>query len=160
MLLATASLASFTALFGVLAVVVTAAVGLREYALKARAQRAETDIGLAKLFAELLPLANARGPIHVSEAAIQALFAKGEEFYGEELAKRVAFTTPLGAATQAAAIGSLGYLGTSYASLYQPARAAIESLAYVDEYDPTLRAARLSASAALSKPPRTRFFGL
>lgn len=93
MLVAVASLATFTALFGVLAAVVTAAIGVREYALKARAQRAQTDIELAKLFSELLPIANARGPAHVSEAAVQAVLANNETVvYGDELARLVTLT--------------------------------------------------------------------
>jgi hypothetical protein len=56
---------------------------VREYRLKSEAQRhqieaqqATRDVELARLFAELVPIANGRGPAVTSENAVAALFAR------------------------------------------------------------------------------------
>lgn len=146
MVAAAVSLNSLSIALGVVGAPVATGVSVREYQLKARAQRAETEIQLARLFAELVPIANGRGPAHLSEAAATAIAAAKPSFTADDLV-RAAVTLPVGAATQAAAIASLGRLGATYEPLRAPARAALESLAYVT--DPDVKAAREAALASL-----------
>lgn len=99
-----------------------------EYSLRSRSQRAEVDIRLATLFAEIVPIANGRPPREPSEAVVASLVALGvppKEALDDA-------QPGVGAATQAGAIGSLGYLGWRYPALKNPAAAALRSLDHVD----------------------------
>jgi hypothetical protein len=151
------TLTSVSLAVGVAGALVTAWRGVAEYRLKSKAQRAATDVQLAQLFAQLVPVANARGTVVASEAAINALLEHsdvgrllGDE--AEQLNLRAVIQTigtislPVGEATQVAALASLGYLGAAYESLRQPATAALEALEYVDHTStPQLARARRSA---------------
>jgi hypothetical protein len=100
------------ALIGGIATIAASAIGaLNEYRLKAGSERAAADVRVAQLFAELVPTANGRGKDYVTANGIE--------------------NAEVGEATQAAAIRSLGSLGTRYEVLHEPARAALETLSYV-----------------------------
>lgn len=116
---------------GIVGGLVAASVSAREYQLEARTQRAEIEIQLARLFSELVPIANARGPATLSEAAVQAIAGANPGFTSDDLL-RAAVPVPVGLATQAAAVASIGYLGSKYAELRAPALEALESLGYID----------------------------
>lgn len=100
---------------GIVGGLVAASVSAREYQLEARTQRAEIEIQLARLFSELVPIANARGPATLSEAAVQAIAGANPGFTSDDLL-RAAVPVPVGLATQAAAVASIGYLGSKYES--------------------------------------------
>lgn len=133
---------------------------LNEYRLKAQAQRAEIDINLARLFAELVPIANGRGGTVVSEAAMSAVFsseaimqrmlAAENESERDVIRDFAVIDVPVGMAMQAAAVRSLGYLGEEYKQLREPARAALNSLDYFTD-DRALKPARDDALAAIAR---------
>jgi hypothetical protein len=130
-----------------------AIVAAREYRLKSAAQRVEIDVQLSKLLAELAPIANGRGPAVVSEAVAetiaQAQVGKGASPAAMEKALEPAvMTMPVGEATQAAAIASIGYLGAEHESLSLRARQALLALDFVDDH-PKLAAARKAALAMI-----------
>ena len=144
---APAWITAISVLVGVVGALVATAVSVREYQLKARTQRAETEINLARLLAELIPVANGRGPGTLSEAAVSALASTKPDFSEDDLA-RLVVTAPVGVATQAAAIASLGRIGQMYVELRRPVRAGLDALAFVDAV-PELKAARLAALRSL-----------
>jgi hypothetical protein len=108
---------------------VTAAVvrAVNEYRLKAGSERAQSDVRLTQLFAELVPTANGRGKDYVTK--------NGEIEHA-----------PVGEATQAAAIRSLGALGARYEVLREPAQAALRALSFVED-KPNLEPARQESLA-------------
>jgi hypothetical protein len=69
---------SVSVLLGVAGSLVAVFQALSEYRLKAQAQRAEIDINLSRLFAELVPIANGRQGTVVSEAGMTAVFSSPE----------------------------------------------------------------------------------
>jgi hypothetical protein len=127
-----------------LSTAIVAWVGVLQYRLKVKAEerlqesnRAEVDVRLSKLFAELMWLAHARAGSHVSEKCIEELFEKGmitKEDLGDpdSLNRKIAaiciLNLPVGVASQNAAITSLAVLGRRYAILREPARAGLNSL--------------------------------
>lgn len=148
------TLTSASVLVGVLVAAATAFVSYREYRLKARVDRAETDIKLARLFTELIPIANGRGQSAFSEAAITALTQTNPDWSADDL-DRAVVTYPVGTATQGVAIASIGYLGATYKELREPAAAALNGLAYLDAH-PHLGPIRRKASESLiagTRPP-------
>jgi hypothetical protein len=82
-------------------------------------------------------LAHARAGSHVSEKCVEELFEKEmitkEDFkdpdsLGRKLEAACIFNLPVGLASQDAAIGSIAVLGRRYEILYEPAKAALNSL--------------------------------
>lgn len=133
---------SVSVLIGVVGSLVAAFQVLSEYRLKAQSQRAEIDINLSRLFAELVPIANGRQGTEVSEAAMTAVFAStdimqrmlaAENDRARDVIREFAvIDKPVGLAMQAAAVRSLGYLGEEYHQLREPARAALLALDYFE----------------------------
>jgi hypothetical protein len=122
--------------------------GVSEYRLKSQAQRAELDIQLAKHFAAVVPIANGRAGHILSETAVTALTAGGS-FSASDLEAAVVIL-PVGAPTQAAAIRSLGELGSRYGSLRGPAESALEGLSFL-EGDAVLGPARAAALEEMAR---------
>jgi hypothetical protein len=138
-----ADVGSVTAIMGTVAALIAAVggvsaawVGVHEYRLKTASQRVEIDVKLSQLLAELVPIANGRGPTMTSEAAAEGLTrtylernATAEEISAALRAST--FTVPVGEVTQASAIASIGYLGTEHPALREPAYSALLALEYV-----------------------------
>lgn len=104
---------------------VTAAVG---YHQQSRGLRAETDVRLVRAFADLVPLANGRGPVHLSEAAAAKL-AEGTYSSDDERDKALGaalLTSPVGKQTQVAVMRAIATLGCEHKVLWDAARAAVE----------------------------------
>jgi len=151
---------SISVLIGIMGSLVAVFRALGEYRLKARAQRAQIDINLARLFAELVPIANGRQATVVSEAAMTAVFssepimermlASDNERGRDVLREFAVIDVPVGLAMQAAAARSIGYLGEEYRQLRAPARAALDSLDYYEE-TPALKLVRDEALAAIAQ---------
>jgi hypothetical protein len=140
-----AVLVAFAALVGAIGGVVGYVLKVKEERRLRQSMRAELDVKLSKLFAELMPLANARGESIVSEAAVSHLVQRGAVDGGEECSLNAAVVTiPVGVPTQAAAISVIGQLGADHSVLRRPARDALESLRFVDAV-PDLKNARLYA---------------
>lgn len=98
------------------------------YHQQSRGLRAETDVRLARAFAELVPLANARGPGLLSEAAAGKL---AEDDYPTADSRSQALnsailTSPVGKQTQIAVLQVIASLGTEHPILWEAARAAVE----------------------------------
>jgi hypothetical protein len=127
----------------------SALVAALSYRGKARADEAESDVRLAAIFGELVPLANARGGAALSETAVAKLLDSEElrttlrDAGGPcELAVRLkpvleaaTVSLPVGRATQAATLTALGELGNKHALLREPVRSALIELAFLDEDD-------------------------
>jgi hypothetical protein len=113
---------------------VAAALGVPEYRLKAKAQRATLDVELSRLFAELVPIANGRGPPVLSEAVVDRLLAHGDA-PSSEIARRAMIHGVVGVPTQAAALLSLAVLGRDYPNLREPARAALHAMEFMEEHE-------------------------
>jgi hypothetical protein len=132
-----------------LATAVAAVLTLREYQLKAAAERrmqkstqAEIDIRIMQLFAETVRIAQSRGGDHVSEQCIKQLFAKRiitkkdfEDLDDEEKCRRLfnklricAIAVPTAEASQDAAIAAIEVLAGQYRTLRRPARAGLEAI--------------------------------
>jgi hypothetical protein len=117
---------------------------------------------LARLFAELVPIANGRQGTVVSEAAMTAVFASPEimermlaanDRRERDIIRDFAvLDMPVGMAMQAAAVRSLGYLGGEYEQLREPARAALNALDYFE--DQALKFAHDEAQAAIARASR------
>jgi hypothetical protein len=154
------SVISVSVLVGVAGTLAAVFRALSEYSLKARAQRAELDINLARLFAELVPIANGRQGTVVSEAAITAALSIPEvvdrvlgadnERERDLISEFAVVYLPVGIAMQAAAVRSLGYLGEEYEQLREPARAALNALRYFAD-DEDLKPVRAEALAAIAR---------
>lgn len=143
------SLNSVSLLVGVIGGLVAAGGVVVEYVLKSRSQRAELDIKLAGLFAEIVPIANGRPPGGSSESVVAKLVASGVDAQEAVDAARPV----VGAATQAGAIRSLGYLGWRYPALRDPARASLKGLR--DSFANTnLHQTCTDALAKVDSPPR------
>lgn len=137
MLLPLASLASVTAFIAALIGLVAAIGGLvaiPEYRRRLKAQRAELDTQLAQLFAELVPIANGYGVSTLPDAAlvslVENLVSSNQTDRLPSVLQEAYVTAPVGAATQAAAISSIVYLGSTYESLARPAEACLTSLQF------------------------------
>jgi hypothetical protein len=143
------ALAALIAALGALA-------GVREYRLKSAAQRVEIDVKLSKLLAEMVPIANGRGRSVVSDTAAEAI-AQSEASRNvtpeemKDALRGAVLTMPIGVATQAAAIASIGYLGGEHSALRSPAQQALLALSFVDD-NPRLQEARKLALARVDRP--------
>ena len=93
------------------------------------------------MFVELMWLAHARGGGQISEKCVEKLFEEGvitkEDFSGLEKVNEklgaCAINLPVGAASQDAAIASIGVLGGRYEILREPAIAGLNSLKCIEE---------------------------
>jgi hypothetical protein len=156
-----ASLGDVATLIGASAAVVAAIggvwaafIGVREYQLKSKAQRVEIDVQLSKLLAELVPIANGRGTTVASETAAEVIAQRQEEPEKiTEALKSAVIQLPVGEATQAAAITSIGYLGSEHPALREPAHQALQALNFVDDR-PNLRPARKLALELVEQAQR------
>jgi hypothetical protein len=129
------------------AILVLASIGtvgaLVEYGVKVCAERrlqlsaaSEVDTRVSKLFVELMWLAHARGEGCLSEKCVEKLFEEGaitkEDFGAPEKVREklasCAINLPVGAASQDAAILSIGVLGRRYKILSEGAREGLNSL--------------------------------
>lgn len=132
------------AVVGAGSVVIAAWVGLREYRLKSAAQRVEVDVKLSELLTALIPTANGWGNPVVSDSAAGAIAEAraGTADAGElrEALEAAVITPPVGEATQAAAISSIGNLGARHEPLRDAARQALLALDFVDGRPPLQRA--------------------
>lgn len=146
--LAAVTLTAVSIAAGVVAAVITAALSVPEYRLKAKAQRAALDVELARLFAELVPIANGRGPSVLSEAVVSRVLERGG-IPAEEIAQRAMIPGPVGTSTQAAALVSIAVLGREYRNLLEPAKAALDEMAFMDDHQ-TLGPLRRDAINMLS----------
>jgi hypothetical protein len=144
-------LTAISVIVGIVGGLVTAWRAVAEYRLKSQAQRAQLDIDLARHFAEVVPIANGRSGYLLSEAAVTAIVENNPPATEDDLAPAL-ITQPVGVATQAAAIRSLGFLGSRHDSLSEPAQAALETLAFADEV-PALASARRAALETLAQGP-------
>lgn len=158
------TLISVSVLLGVLGSLVAVFQALSEYRLKAQAQRAEIDINLSRLFAELVPIANGRQGTVVSEAGMTAVFSSPEimqrliagvnDWERDVIREFAILDLPVGQAMQAAAVRSLGYLGEEYRQLREPASAALNALDYLAAYDGPLKNAHDGALEAIARAAR------
>ncbi|HEY7455953.1 MAG TPA: hypothetical protein VH703_01655 [Solirubrobacterales bacterium] len=128
-------------------------VGVREYKLKSKAQRVESDVSLHQLITELMQTANGRGPSVLSDSAAEAIaqawIERGASMpeISEALDQGVV-TYPVGEAAQAAAIASIGSLGVEHPTLREPALRALLALKFVEGRE-HLAPARQAALAAV-----------
>jgi hypothetical protein len=120
---------------GLICGIIAAAVALREYRLKAEAERRETDVRVTKLFVEPMWLAHARAGCTVSEKCVEELFERGIikpgdclEQINSELQTACVLNHPVGVASQDSAILAVGMLGHKYEILREPARAGLKGL--------------------------------
>jgi hypothetical protein len=119
--------------------------GILAYRLKAKAERrmrdasnAKIDVDLSKLFTDIGWVAHARDESAISEHLVQAaigspivtnLIQQGQFDKARRLIEQLAVLhTPVGVASQNAAIQSLAVLGKKYDVLKEPARAALLSI--------------------------------
>lgn len=109
-------------------------MAIPEYRRRLKAQRAELDTQLAQLFAELVPIANGYGASTLPDAAlvslVERLVSSDQLDRLPQVLQKAYVTAPIGEATQAAAISSIVYLGSTYESLAWPAEACLTSLSF------------------------------
>jgi hypothetical protein len=135
-----ASVASdIAAWVGVIAVAVSAVIAAASYGRKAEAERAETDVQLIRAFAELVPIANGRGPGHLSDEVVRGVLAghvAGEDVdpHGKADLGLAVIPTPVGRATQAAVLLALGELARRHSILRRPVRAALSDMLFVRDF--------------------------
>lgn len=127
-----ALLAALVALVAAIGGLIGALVAIPEYRSRLRSQRAEIDTQLATLFSQLVPIANGRGEPRLPDAAlapiIEKLIADDDLDRLRPILRDAYVSAPIGESTQAAAISSIAYLGQTYDSLKEPARACLGSL--------------------------------
>jgi len=165
------------AVVGLLPIVVGVWLSLREYRLKLQAEtrlknssQVEQDIQLLKLFTEIMNIAHARGPVHVSEKAIEMLLksdvikelsTKGISL--NSLLENAVIVYPVGVAAQDAAIASIWALAQRHEILRPVAVQALESLMgfkaniarkYLDDLNSKYPEIKIPAEVAC--PARTR----
>ncbi len=102
-----------------------------------RGLRAQTDVQLARAFAELVPIANARGPGELSDTAAGKL---ADREYPNPAALEAALqaaviTSPVGATTQVAVMRAIATLGCEHPILWPAAKAAVEVVELNPEWD-------------------------
>lgn len=110
-------------------------VAIPEYRRRLKAQRAELDAQLAQLFAELVPIADGHGQPTLPDAAltsmIENLVSNNQVDRLRPILREAYVNAPVGAATQAAAISSIVYLGSTYECLAPPAESCLASLSFL-----------------------------
>lgn len=118
----------------------SAVVAAYEYRLKARAERAETDTKLARLFADLVPVADGWRAPQLPDGLASALLEHGvltkPDFdVGEDgrsaagkMLRSCYVTAPSGAVTMVTALSAIAELGARHEILQQPAQDAIDGL--------------------------------
>jgi hypothetical protein len=126
---------------GVLITAASAAVAALEYRLKVRAERAESDTKLARLFADLVPIADGYPGVRLPDGLAVALVEKGvltgDDFVVDPKTHRSKASailqgamvhTPVGLATMLATLQAVAELGARHAVLARPADEAIARL--------------------------------
>jgi hypothetical protein len=126
---------------GVLVTAGSAAVAALEYRLKAKAERAESDTKLARLFADLIPLADGYPDARLPEGLAVALIEEGvltrEDFEVDPATRRskaaamlegAMVHSPVGLATMLATLQAVAELGARHEVLTRPADVAITTL--------------------------------
>ena len=119
---------------------VSAFVAALGYRHQARGHRAETDVRLVTAFAELVPIANARGPAVLAEPAASRIAewahkddsltpVQQSDLLGGALA-----LTPVGAQTQLAVIRAIASLGCEHAILWEASKAAVQEVSVHEEH--------------------------
>lgn len=118
----------------------SAVVAAYEYRLKARAERAETDTKLARLFADLVPIADGWKSPQLPDGLVAALLEHEvltkPDFEVDETGRSAAgktlrncyVTAPSGAITMVTALSAIAELGARHELLRQPACEAIDGL--------------------------------
>ncbi len=150
-------------LLGVIVTAAAAAVGAYEYRLKARAERAESDTKLARLFADLIQIADGYRetflPDGLAAALVEAKLLTSEDFEGEDTHGRNAASTKLkasmvtsltGMTTMAATLRAIAELGVRHDLLRGPASEAMHGLAHHRDVEQT-REAWETGSALLAQ---------
>lgn len=112
-------------------------IATREFRLKSEAHQVERDVRLSRLFLDLMQTANGRHSSVLSEGAseaiAQALIERGAPWPAiEEALKAAVVNYPVGEATQAAAIATIGSLGVAHPTLRDPAFHALDALRFVE----------------------------
>jgi hypothetical protein len=133
---------------GTVGALVPVYMGVLEYRLKARSQRAETDARLAQLFAAIVPIADGRGGAAVPDSVVNHVLSHATDPHDAKALSReihdFAISLPVGRSTQVAAISSIGELGRSYDILREPAQRVLNSFDwFADQQLVTARAAAL-----------------
>lgn len=128
-------------------------VAIPEYRRRLKAQRAELDTQLAQLFAQLVPIADGYGQPSLPDAAlasvVEGLVSTNQLDRLGSVLSQAYVNAPVGAATQAAAISSIVYLGSAYESLAQPAESCLASLSFAGH--PLLEKERVEGLQSLRK---------
>lgn len=138
---------AFAAVVGAISV----AVASFEYRLKAKVERAETDTKLARLFADLVPVAdgfrNPALPDGLLEALLKHEVLTKEDFEvskdgtrdskAGKMLQSLYVTAPSGAVTMVTALSAIAELGARHEVLRQPAYEAITGLAHHENHDLT-----------------------
>ncbi len=136
---------------GTVAALVPVYMGVLEYRLKATSQRAEIDTRLARLFAELVPIADGRAEALAPEALVAHVLRNAADPHDtaalETEIRQLQMSVPVGRSTQIAAVSSIGELGRTYEILREPARSVLDSFSWFE--DAQMRAARDAALARL-----------
>src|SRR5258705_200058 len=121
--------------FTLVSVGISSWLALRQYRLKLKSEQVENDIKLVKTFCELLYLAHARTEGMYSEY-IDKLFEKDiiskADFQQLNLRQKIettGFATPVGLASQEAAIAAIATLGLRHDMLTDASLQALASLA-------------------------------
>ena len=129
-------IAKIAALFSFVLAALTYRLKLREEIRLSESAKAENDVKLLSLFSEIFQIAHSRKNTVLSEKIIEKLIADGiitksdfgapMDLYSKlELAK---VPIPVGAASQDAAIASIGLMGLKYDILWQPALIGLKKL--------------------------------
>lgn len=146
---------------GAIASGASAIVAAVEYRTKRHAERAESDIKLATIFAELVRVANGYGrPAELPDALVSAVFEAGlvsrDDLATGKASRLISGAMPrqpTGLAMQCAAMRSIAELGIRHEVLLQPARSAIQALNYFTEDSGVGKDAWEAASVALRDTP-------
>lgn len=104
-------------------------LSLRDYRLKVKAQTADIDVQLVKLFTETMEVAHGRGGYLMSEEAIKILVDTADS--DDEVRQKIdsaLVTLPVGIAGQDAAIAAVWMLGRRHEQLLPVAMQALISL--------------------------------
>lgn len=143
---------------GIISSAIAAIVALNDLKLKFRAEarQAETsgiesDVKLIKLFVEIMEVAHARGAsLLVSDKLFEVLWPQLKSAGSSDPRDAALVRTPVGSASQDAAIAAIGVLGEKHAILYPVAVRALESIA---EFKPQTASSILEKLRS-SGPPR------
>jgi hypothetical protein len=102
-----------------------------------RGLRVETDVRLTRAFADLVPIANARGPAVLSEAAASKI---AEQTFASPAQRAAALEaamiiSPVGMQTQVAILRAVASLGSAHPLLWEASKAAVETATLKPEWE-------------------------